>query len=216
MCIRDRVWFEGIPVQVLNSAPGYISELLNEACNRNLEKQNELAHLTEEIEKLEAEEESKQFIPHDGHGLFEKLDELKTQRAKLRQKLEVDRDGYIEGSAAAMAFWQDKDGTWQHSLRSIGEHDVAAIAKKWGGGGHKHAAGFRSYMGAAHQQVENLQGCAVCGCTDIQVTAWVYVNGGADVNSEPPTNQIYCPRCEGEAGDGDVHKMEPVDKLDPH
>ena len=38
-----------------------------------------------------------------------------------------------------------KDGAYIHSLRSIeGGADVSEIAKKFGGGGHKHAAGFAS------------------------------------------------------------------------
>lgn len=34
------------------------------------------------------------------------------------------------------------DGTWNFSLRSSGDHDVAAFAAKFGGGGHKQAAGM--------------------------------------------------------------------------
>lgn len=33
-------------------------------------------------------------------------------------------------------------GEWRCSLRSIGDFDVSAIAKRFGGGGHKNAAGF--------------------------------------------------------------------------
>lgn len=40
-------------------------------------------------------------------------------------------------------YWYDKDGKRNYSLRSIGELDVAAIAKNYGGGGHKNAAGFK-------------------------------------------------------------------------
>lgn len=35
-----------------------------------------------------------------------------------------------------------KDGHCACSLRSNGDYDVSAIAKKFGGGGHKNAAGF--------------------------------------------------------------------------
>lgn len=42
----------------------------------------------------------------------------------------------------AASFFQRGDGYWQFSLRSRGEFDVSAIAKKFGGGGHKNAAGF--------------------------------------------------------------------------
>lgn len=33
-------------------------------------------------------------------------------------------------------------GEWRFSIRSIGDFDVSAIAKRFGGGGHKNAAGF--------------------------------------------------------------------------
>ena len=36
----------------------------------------------------------------------------------------------------------DKDGQCKCSLRSNGEYDVSAIAKAFGGGGHRNAAGF--------------------------------------------------------------------------
>lgn len=42
----------------------------------------------------------------------------------------------------AMGWWQRSDGKYQHSLRSIGGIDVSVLAKKFGGGGHTHAAGF--------------------------------------------------------------------------
>jgi len=38
----------------------------------------------------------------------------------------------------------DKDGVVQCSLRSTGDYDVSAIAKRYGGGGHRNAAGFRT------------------------------------------------------------------------
>jgi hypothetical protein len=45
-------------------------------------------------------------------------------------------------AAFAAGYFQRKDGRWQFSLRSEGEFDVSEIAKLYGGGGHKHAAGF--------------------------------------------------------------------------
>ena len=39
-----------------------------------------------------------------------------------------------------------KDGAVACSLRSNGEYDVSAIAKLYGGGGHKNAAGFETDM----------------------------------------------------------------------
>jgi oligoribonuclease NrnB/cAMP/cGMP phosphodiesterase (DHH superfamily) len=42
----------------------------------------------------------------------------------------------------AASFFLTRDDKWQFSLRSVGEFDVSAIAKQYGGGGHKNAAGF--------------------------------------------------------------------------
>ncbi len=42
----------------------------------------------------------------------------------------------------AAAYHYDKNGELNWSLRSIGEFDVAALARQAGGGGHKNASGF--------------------------------------------------------------------------
>lgn len=49
-----------------------------------------------------------------------------------------------DGETFAMAWWQRADGVFQYSLRSIGDFDVSELAKRYGGGGHKNAAGFQS------------------------------------------------------------------------
>lgn len=41
-----------------------------------------------------------------------------------------------------LCWYYTKDGTIACSLRSNGDYDVSAIAKVFGGGGHKNAAGF--------------------------------------------------------------------------
>ena len=38
--------------------------------------------------------------------------------------------------------WYFDEGVIKVSLRSIGEHNVSKLAEKYGGGGHKNAAGF--------------------------------------------------------------------------
>ena len=40
------------------------------------------------------------------------------------------------------SFFMRADGRWQFSLRSMGEFDVAEVAARYGGGGHRNAAGF--------------------------------------------------------------------------
>ncbi len=42
----------------------------------------------------------------------------------------------------AVGWFQRGDGKYQYSLRSRGDYDVSEVAKKYGGGGHKNAAGF--------------------------------------------------------------------------
>lgn len=44
--------------------------------------------------------------------------------------------------AFAVGWFQRGDGKFQYSLRSRGDFDVSLIAKMFGGGGHKNAAGF--------------------------------------------------------------------------
>lgn len=49
-----------------------------------------------------------------------------------------------EGVRFSLGWFQRGDGKFQYSLRSKGEFDVSEIAKRFGGGGHKNAAGFVS------------------------------------------------------------------------
>ncbi len=61
---------------------------------------------------------------------------------------EVDCEAALEESMGlphvelALMLRENRNGTIKGSLRSIGELDVEVIAKKFGGGGHKHAAGL--------------------------------------------------------------------------
>jgi len=48
-----------------------------------------------------------------------------------------------EGKPFAAVYWINKDGSTTYSLRSRGDFDVSEIALKYGGGGHKNAAGFK-------------------------------------------------------------------------
>lgn len=47
-----------------------------------------------------------------------------------------------EGVPFAVGWFQREDGLYQYSLRSRGDFDVTEIAKRFGGGGHRQAAGF--------------------------------------------------------------------------
>lgn len=41
-----------------------------------------------------------------------------------------------------------------------------------------------------------IYGCPQCGCTDVEVTAWVTVNGNEYVDGDPPDDGSWCPFCE--------------------
>jgi hypothetical protein len=41
------------------------------------------------------------------------------------------------------SYFRTLKGEWQFSLRSVGDFDVSEVAKRFGGGGHKHSAGFK-------------------------------------------------------------------------
>lgn len=49
-------------------------------------------------------------------------------------------------------YFEVRPGEWQYSLRSRGDFDVSAIAKMFGGGGHKAAAGF-TVKSPVHERV---------------------------------------------------------------
>lgn len=47
-----------------------------------------------------------------------------------------------EGAAFGACYFEAEGGRFQYSLRSRGDFDVSAVARQFGGGGHKAAAGF--------------------------------------------------------------------------
>jgi oligoribonuclease NrnB/cAMP/cGMP phosphodiesterase (DHH superfamily) len=54
------------------------------------------------------------------------------------------------GADFGACYFEVTKGEFQYSLRSRGDFDVSAIAKKFGGGGHKNAAGFKT-VGVVHE-----------------------------------------------------------------
>ena len=58
-----------------------------------------------------------------------------------------------ENEPFAAYFWVSQDGDYEFGLRSSkdGGEDVSIIAEKFGGGGHKHAAGFRFRVPATEE-----------------------------------------------------------------
>ncbi len=55
-----------------------------------------------------------------------------------------------EGADFGVCYFEVEKGRYQYSLRSRGDFDVSAIARQFGGGGHKNAAGFTT-TGTAHK-----------------------------------------------------------------
>jgi|GEM_PF-4778047 len=54
------------------------------------------------------------------------------------------------------------------------------------------------------ENVKTYYCCPECGCTDIEMSAWVHCNTGVPTNDEGPTEGLYCPQCADEKGDGDI------------
>jgi phosphoesterase RecJ-like protein len=52
----------------------------------------------------------------------------------------------VKGVAASLLVKQDTEGPVKISMRTKGNLDVAALAIKNGGGGHKNAAGYKSQL----------------------------------------------------------------------
>lgn len=46
----------------------------------------------------------------------------------------------------AVGYWQMEDGRYAYAMRSRGGYDVSALAVRYGGGGHRQAAGFSSSL----------------------------------------------------------------------
>jgi uncharacterized protein len=58
----------------------------------------------------------------------------------------------------SLTWFERGDGVIQFSLRSIGDIDVSAIAKVFGGGGHKNAAGFQASIVRGRDIIDQILG----------------------------------------------------------
>jgi oligoribonuclease NrnB/cAMP/cGMP phosphodiesterase (DHH superfamily) len=58
----------------------------------------------------------------------------------------------------SMTWFERGDGMIQFSLRSIGDFDVSEVAKKYGGGGHRNAAGFQVSLAEGRRLVDVILG----------------------------------------------------------
>ncbi len=72
---------------------------------------------------------------------------------ELDSVIDILRTAQESGVAAVVK--QNDENSWQVSLRSRGDVDVAAVAQLLGGGGHRGAAGF-THHGAPQGAIENL------------------------------------------------------------
>ena len=46
--------------------------------------------------------------------------------------------------------------------------------------------------------------CDECGNTDLHCTAWIELNTEKPTQDEPPTDQVWCPKCEEEGRGGET------------
>jgi oligoribonuclease NrnB/cAMP/cGMP phosphodiesterase (DHH superfamily) len=58
----------------------------------------------------------------------------------------------------SMTWFENIHGNVQFSLRSIGDFDVSEVAKKYGGGGHKNAAGFSLSLTEGRRLIDAILG----------------------------------------------------------
>lgn len=72
------------------------------------------------------------------------IDGIKGLSANLPPMFASDAGNILaeESGTFGFVYFINREGHYSCSLRSIGDFDVSAIAKKFGGGGHKNAAGF--------------------------------------------------------------------------
>lgn len=82
-----------------------------------------------------------------------------------------------------------------------GGEDWATQAADWLPDGDKPASG-------------PLMACPECGCTDVQTSAWIEVNGESVVNDEGPLDTVFCPQCEHDGREGDVGKTRYLEEAD--
>jgi nanoRNase/pAp phosphatase (c-di-AMP/oligoRNAs hydrolase) len=61
-------------------------------------------------------------------------------------------------ACVGLTWFERADGMIQFSLRSQGDIDVSEIAKKYLGGGHQHAAGFRLPVGEGRELIDMILG----------------------------------------------------------
>ena len=107
------------------------------------EKEEELR---EQKEALGKDSEELKELKHSAEDQKSLEDRQRSLRAQLLDREEI-RERYDAGEepdAAALAWVEEREsGEVKASLRSLPGLDVSAIARKYGGGGHKQAAGLR-------------------------------------------------------------------------
>lgn len=83
------------------------------------------------------------MISYADAGVFTQLGAALTDTDGIVEQLRI-----TEGVRVAVAFFETQDGSYKVSLRATDDTDVAAVAVKYGGGGHRKAAGFTSRLAA--------------------------------------------------------------------
>ena len=86
-----------------------------------------------------------------------------------------------------VAWFVRSDGKYQYSLRSEGTFDVSKIAKEFGGGGHRNAAGFESDTLLIKPAIDptKLLGKVIKAPNKISETGYVYIYGYDPIGVNP-------------------------------
>lgn len=57
--------------------------------------------------------------------------------------------------------------------------------------------------------------CPECGCTDVEVSAWINANSLQVIDGEGPTSNAWCPQCEVDGLDGNMRSQDLVQVDEP-
>lgn len=90
-------------------------------------------------------------------GCFEEQNEISVPVINAPFFMASDVAGELaeEHDGVGAVWWQNKNGDVTFSLRSRGDFDVSKLAKWYGGGGHKNAAGFKVSWSLAKRLLSN-------------------------------------------------------------
>jgi uncharacterized protein len=120
-------------------ANGIIAEAKTEQYVREVCKNAYFANIVDRTITLEQQLESESNILL---GIYKNIPVVNICQVDCSEVLHELCKKYPE-SPFSLYWFKRQDGLYQYGLRSIGEFDCSTVAKLFGGGGHKNAAGFQ-------------------------------------------------------------------------